>query len=254
MIATRMLRPVTRLLLVAAFSLAHAQQPDAVIRVRLEPFPPLITEQGGGLAVDILRHAEQQLPYRFDIQIMSYSRARFLLERGQADVLGATPAGAESEAFYRYAEELAWRAEMNVDLFVLDPALLAPERRRTLLLGTPLGNGAFLAELTGLPRQNFIETTLPNLVRMLRAGRIDGILFERASTMTAIQEQQLPGVHYQRLLSQPASLAVARTAQGRALKAALDPFFNSEYAQQKLQQYHRYNAMPLRGVVPDLAP
>ena len=208
------------------------------LQVRLEPFPPLVTEEGGGLMVALLKRVASISELRFQIDIVPYSRAKYQLRNGQADIIGPTPAGYESERFYSYAQELGWRLPTAADLFAMDPRYLdLPMPGNEYYVGAPLGNAEFFSELSGVPAERFVESTLPNLVEMLGRGRIQALMFERASTRAYIGQAGLEGVHYRLLTRIPAGLAVRRDEAGNALRARLEALFAQVDKQALLADY-----------------
>mgnify|MGYP000228418302 CR=1 FL=1 len=78
------------------------------VTVGMEPFPPFITEQVTGYSVDMLRAIEKISDLKFDIEIMTYARAKHELEFNRLDIAGHTPKELETKGFYRYAQELDW--------------------------------------------------------------------------------------------------------------------------------------------------
>ena len=219
------------------------------VEVRLEPFPPLVNEDGTGLAIDLLALVAQRSGLEFNIEIMPYSRALFQLRNGEADLIGPVPLGMETAGFYEYARELAWELPTQSDIYVLDPELLPAERLPSLDIGVPLGNAEFFSELLELPVEQFTESSLVNLVQMLATGRIDALLFERASTTETLREQGISGVHYRRVFSIPAGFAVRADEPGQALGQRLDAVFREVDGEAVLEAYQPYLDMPDQGRV-----
>lgn len=228
---------------ISSISLA---EPMAV-QVKLEPFPPLVNSDGSGLAPQLLRHLETLSELRFDIEVMSYSRAKFLLQSGDADLIGPVPIGLESKEFYRDAVELNWQVDTAADLYVMDRKLLDQKTLHELDIGTPLGNARFFADLTGVPARNFVEATLESLVQMLVIGRIDVLLFERASTLSALRDMGVEGAYYRNLITIPAGFAVRSDKNGRQLKVYLDELLRDADISGLLAEYELYMSMPLEG-------
>lgn len=226
-------------------SLAHARD----IRVRLEPFPPLVREDGGGLLVEMLERVAREHELSLDIRILSYSRSKYELRNGEADLIAPVPLGRETGDFYSYARELDWRLDTRADLFSYSPELLDGDDWRARRVGTPWGNAPFFSELTGVELNAFVESSLGSLARMLRSKRIKAVLFERVSTMTTIRELDLEGIHYRNLFRIPAGLAVADTKRGRALQKQLEPLLTNPEELPRFEQYLEYTRLPERGRV-----
>ena len=219
------------------------------IEVRLEPFPPLVNEDGTGLAIDLLMLAAPKAGISFNIEITSYSRAKFQLRNGDADLIGPVPIGMESGGFYEYAQELEWQMPTQCDLFVLDPTLLEDQSLPTLDIGVPLGNAEFFADLLALPAEQFTESSLTNLVQMLATGRISAVLFERAATRAVLKNLDIEGVYYRRMFSIPAGFGVRADAEGRELARRLDELFRAIGDELILSAYQRYLTLPDQGRV-----
>lgn len=223
--------------------------PTEPVEVRLEPFPPLVNSDGTGLAVDLLQLVAAHSDLAFSIQIMPYSRAKFQLRNAQAELIGPVPLGMESHDFYEYAHELDWRLETHADLYVIDEELLVGSALPGLQIGVPFGNAEFFAELTDLPVSQFTESSLVNLVQMLARGRIDALLFERASTFRTLQAQNVVEVHYKRVFSIPAGFAVRDDAAGRVLAEKLDAALERLDYEPLLETYREYLSLPDQGRV-----
>lgn len=238
-----------RWLMALLLALLVAMARAAPIRVYLEPLPPLVNADGTGLTVDMLHGVEKTIGRTFDIHIVSYARAKYQLRNGHADLIGHTPVGKETPEFYRYARELDWQVITKADLFSLDTNKVNGDQWRKDLIGTPLGNAAFLARMSGLPVANFVQSSLPNLVQMLARGHIPVLFFERASTMTTLVRMGVKGVHYRNLYTVPAGLAVARTPAGLALKKRLDAALETEPMPPSFVRYRRIINLPDQGMV-----
>lgn len=233
-------------------TLSHAAELSSEskpLRVSLEHFPPLVNADGSGLAVELLRRVEEISSLRFNIEIMPYSRARHLLHMGQTDVMGPVPLGLEDADFYRDAVELGWYVPTMMDLFVLDPELMAEEKLFDLELGTTLGNRDFLSELSGVSRNRFVETNLENLVQMLLAGRIQGIVFERASTLSTFYRMGVRDVYFRALKRVNAGLAVRADEHGEMLKNTLEPLLEKSASHGLFSTYKLFQRLPKKGVL-----
>lgn len=208
------------------------------IEVRLEPFPPLVTESGGGLTVALLNRVAARSELDFNIEIVPYSRAKYQLRNGQADLIGHTPVGYESDEFYDYAQELDWKLPTAADVFAMEPVWLdLPGGNPDFYVGAPLGNAEFFSEITGVPLDRFVESTLPNLVQMLARGRIQALIFERASTRSYIWEARLEGVHYRMINRIDAGLAVRQGPAGDRLRARLEALIREVNTRELLADY-----------------
>jgi len=241
----RLLGTIVSVMLVSSICFAE----PVTVRVKLEPFPPLVNPDGSGLAPQLLKHLEGLSELRFDIEVMSYSRAKFLLQNGEADLIGPVPVGMESKEFYLDAIELDWQVDTAADLYVMDRKLLDNKALHEFDIGTPLGNARFFAELTGVPARNFVEATLESLVQMLAIGRIDVLLFERASTLSMLGGMDIDDVYYRNLITIPAGFAVRSDNNGRQLKTYLDALLRDADISGLLAEYERYMNMPAEGPV-----
>lgn len=234
------------ILLLGGFSIpASADE----IRVRLEPFPPLIQKDGGGPVVEMLKELADSHDLNLDIRTVAYSRARYQLRNGEADLIGLVPLERETPEFYSYARELDWRLPTRADLFSLAPDRLDDDVWRKGRIGTPWGNAPFFSALTGVDKGQFVESSLPSLVRMLRGGRIDSLLFARVSTMSTLARLDLEGIYYRNLFSIPAGLAVADSRAGRVLQQRLEPLLGDPRKQPRFERYRDYIQLPDKGRV-----
>lgn len=218
------------------------------VEVRLEPFPPLVNEDGSGLAVELLAEVEKVSGLEFNIRIMPYSRAKHEVRMGAADMLGPVPLGKETDEFYEWALELDWHFDTRSDLFVLDAENLHPGKLESMVIGVPRGNSGFFSELTGVPRDRFRESGLTNLARMLATGRVDALLFERASTFDTLARLNIEGVHYRNLFSIPAGFALHRE-HGVELAERLDAALKEIDPSPVTSTYEYFLGLPDQGVV-----
>ncbi|NQZ81494.1 MAG: transporter substrate-binding domain-containing protein [Colwellia sp.] len=221
------------------------------VTVGMEPFPPFVTEQVTGYSVDMLRAIEEISDLKFDIEIMTYARAKHELEFDRIDIVGHTPKSMETKDFYQYAQELDWQISTKSDLFSFDKKHFNIETLQRGSIGTTLGNADFFAEQTGIPRSKFIETaTLNQLVSLLLKHRIDVLIFERVSVMSLLQAQNSRDVFYQTIGEVPASIAVSKTSAGNKLKEKLDQLIKKLDQDKIFAGYLKYSRMPDAGVVP----
>ena len=193
------------------------------ISVGFEPFPPLINVDGSGMVIDMLTTLSADSNIDFDYQIMNYGRAKKDLANKQIQLIGLTPYQLETDKFYEYATELNWHINTHVDFYALDKSFFNVESLPDGSIGTPIGNADFFAEIIKVPTIKFVEvSSLEQLVKMLAAGRLKVILFERVSTMSTLKSLDINQVYYKEMGIVPASLAVANTTKGLKLKDKLD--------------------------------
>lgn len=224
-----------------------------LLSVGLEPFPPLINLDATGLSVTWLRAVAEEAGYRLQIQLMPYSRARLALRMGQVDLIGHTPKGNETPEFYRVAQELDWSVATKLDVFALAAEDLTEERLSASRIGTPLGNANFVSQLTGVPMAQFVEHGLGQLVRMLQLGRIDAIIFERASVITHLQALPATPVFYRLVAEMPAGFALhnTNTQLAHALNAAAHRLSESRLPGEGYFEAHQaFLELPDKGLVP----
>ncbi len=238
----------SRFLILLLFALHWLPLGAQEVEVRLEPFPPLVNEDGSGLAAELLAELEQASGLKFNIRIMPYSRAKHEVRMGAADMLGPVPLGKETDEFYGWARELDWHFDTRSDLYALEPENLDPDNLEALIIGVPRGNGEFFSELTGVPVDQFRESSLTNLARMLATGRVDALLFERASTFDTLSRLGIEGVHYRNLFSIPAGFAV-HGENGRELAEELDVMLGEIDSLSVTSAYQRFLELPDEGVV-----
>ena len=233
--------------LIFSFTSLYAE----VIKVGLEPFPPLITEEGKGFSVKMLRAMEKISDIRFKIKIMPYNRAKVELKKGIKNLIGHTPYQLETKEFYVYAQELNWSINAPLDIYSMDKGNLHPDKFKTLKkIGTPRGNEGFFSEVYGIPIEQFYSSgDIGSLLKMMKKGRIDIFLFERASTMTKIQEIGIKNVFYRNIDIIPASFGVRKDKQGTELKRKLDVLIKKVDQQQIFYEHLKYSNLPKSGIV-----
>lgn len=220
------------------------------IEVGLEPLPPLIVDESTGLSVQLLKEVEKISDLTFSIKIMPYNRAKAGLKSGKLSLMGHTPHGQEVEAFYAYAQELEWSVPTNLDIFATDKNRLKPEVYKTLEpIGTPRGNKEFIAEVFGIPVDNFYEGSIDNLLKMLKMGRIEAFAFERASTMSTIKDLNLDGIYYKHGFDISAGFAVPADSSGTRLKEKLDSLIKKVDQEAIFKEYLDYMSLPKTGEV-----
>lgn len=248
----RCLSPLLVMLLTMAlvFSLPVKAVAREVI-VGLEPLPPLVTKGKTGLTIDFLRQIEKHSALSFNIYILPYNRAKRNLRTGTIHLMGHTPFQVETQEFYTFAQELDWSLHTIADMYALQPEKLQPEYYKVKgTIGTPRGNEAFFAELYNIPVENFFPYgDIESLIKMLRAKRIDLFMFERVSSMTAIQTIKLPRVYYRQMDTIPVSLAVQKTPEGTQLKKILESTIRLLDEEKIFAEYLKYQEMPATGVI-----
>ncbi len=236
--------------LVAFFVIMSQHALAETVKVGLEPLPPLITEDGKGYTIAMLRAIEQVSELEFDIQIMIYERAKKSLKDGSVDIMGHTPYQSEVKSFYTYAQEINWSVPAVCDFYARDKAVLNNPKQHQL--GTPRGNGGFFSELLGIPMEQFYEARLENLLKMLYKGRssVEVFIFERGSTMSTIKKLQLTDVYYADAeLNLRASLAVGKSNKGYRLKNILEASILKIDHDKVFRTYNYYLNMPKSGKV-----
>ncbi len=220
------------------------------VHVGIEPFPPLIEENGQGDIISMLTAIEKISDLKFFFHVMNYARAKKELEKQKLDLIGLTPQGYESPEFYYYATDIKWSVDAKVDLYALDKLALNTNNISDHSIGTLRGNADFFSMLLNIPRNKFVEvSSLFQLIKMLEKKRLDVITFERASTMSTLNELKIPHVFYKRVAKIPASFAVNKTTKGLALKKKIDLLLRNINTNQYFKAYQYYQALPDTGKV-----
>ena len=223
------------------------------VRVGLEYFPPLIIDKERGYTVLMLKEIEKNSDLQFDISIMTYARAKAELKAKRVDLIGHTPLAQEVPEFYSYAVELDWSILTKLDLFSKTSEFVYPDEFKTLKsIGVPIGNKDFFAGLLGIAPGKIKEyTDLTRMVRLLGMGRLEGVVFERASIMRTIEKHKIEGIHYRMAMPNllPAGLAVQNSAAGSVLREKLDALLAKLNTQKYFGGYLKYLSLPDRGVV-----
>ncbi|MGM0563086.1 MAG: substrate-binding periplasmic protein [Pseudomonadota bacterium] len=215
-----------------------------LVRVGLEPFPPLINADGSGYTIDVLRAIEKRTGAEFDIRIMSYRRAKIELKKGNIDLLGHTPWRAEQRDFYRYAQELQFRIPARIALFSLEEQFLELDELGKGRLGTPTGNADFMAEVIDAGLPSFTEAPLESLIDMLALGRIDAIVFAKGPVLKTLKQEDSELSPLSRVLVDDiyAGLAVQRTRRGDRLEKKLNTALKQIDLVALLEPYREYLA------------
>jgi polar amino acid transport system substrate-binding protein len=221
------------------------------IKVGLEPMPPLIIDENSGYTVKLLKEIEKKSDLKFDIQIMTYSRATLDLSKGRLDLIGHTPKNKETKEFYDFAQELDFFIKTCTDLYTTKSININNIALKEIpVIGTPLGNKEFFSSMLSIPIENFKEGAIENLFKMLSAGRIDAFLFERASSMTTVKNLKLKNIYYTLIDGDlDASLAVKNDKNGSILKKRLDEEIKKINLNKLFKDYYKYTNLPKKGYV-----
>jgi polar amino acid transport system substrate-binding protein len=255
---------VITFILLALFSLETLANNNK-ITVGLEPFPPLVNEDGSGFVIDMLNGLQDNSALTFNYQIMTYARAKRELKRRRINIIGLTPKDSETQKFYQFAQELSWHFDTTVDLYSTSPTHFDINNLPERSIGTLIGNADFFAELAQVPREKFIEVgSLTQLIMMMARGRIKVIIFERVAMMSTIKSLQndlrtkIPAeinspespqkIYYKKFKIIAASLAVAKSETGDLLKKQLDELL-SENTSQYFKKIAPYAKLPNSGVI-----
>lgn len=237
------------LLITLLFTFSMAGHAECIF-VELEPFPPVINEDGSGILPEMLKAIETTTTFSFQITIATYARAKKDLLDGKVKLIGLTPKGNESDSFYQSAVELDWFFQATVDIYAQNSDNLKLTNLPENSIGTLSGNADFMAMVTNIPREKFIEvSSLEQLAKLIVKNRIRAAIFERASMMSTINRLQLANIHYNKLLSIPAGLAVKNTPAGQTLKKQLDNALQTLNKQAYLAPLLNYNQLANSGVV-----
>lgn len=186
---------------------SYAHEPPPTLRAGLEPFPPLITEQKTGYSIDWLREVAKAAGFELKIQIMPYSRAKSALMSGQVDIIGHTPNGLETDAFYTFATELEHTVLTRLDAVSQSQEDTRQDQLGLVYVGTPFGNASFISALLELSEDRFVEGTLPNIIDMMLSRRINTVVFDRAAIFTEMQKHE-GSVYYREVQQIDAGFAV----------------------------------------------
>jgi polar amino acid transport system substrate-binding protein len=225
---------------------AYAQD----IHIGLEPFPPIVNENGQGYAVDMFKAIENISDLKFHFHTMNYARAKKELKKQRLDVIGLTPQGFETKDFYQYAEDIDWFVVAKVDLFSFDKKYFNTRLLTKQSIGTLRGNADFFSEVLNIPRDKFIEVnSLSQLTQMLQRKRLNVITFERASTMSTIEKLGITSVYYQKVAEIPASFAVYKNDKGKKLKTKIDILLSKIKSKNYFGSYFHYQKLADTGLI-----
>jgi len=228
----------------------HSQTKSQEINVGLEPFPPMINNDGSGFAINMLNALTEDDGLQFNFQLMTYARAKKELKNNRIDLIGLTPKDYETSEFYQYATELNWSFKTTVDLFSTSVNLLNINNLPDRSIGTLSGNAEFFSEKVNLNKEKFVEVaSLEQLVQMMVKGRLKLVVFERVSMMSTIKELKIKNIYYKKFAVLSASLAVANNPQGIALKTKLDNLLSQNDSKQFLAEFSRFTNLSDEGMV-----
>jgi len=220
------------------------------IHIGVEPFPPIISEDGTGYAMDMFKAIEAISELKFHFHVMNYARAKKELKNNSLDIIGLTPKGYETADFYQFAEDLQWSIPAKVDLFTLNTDFLNIKALPEQSIGTLRGNADFFSEVLDIPRNKFVEiSSLAQLVQMLERKRLNVITFERAATMSTLERFEVTDVYYQNVAQIPASFAVHKSESGKKLKDKIDSLLKRVKSDHYFADYFRYQKLPDNGKV-----
>lgn len=220
------------------------------VHIGLEPFPPIVNEDGQGYAIDMFKAIEVISDLKFHFHIMNYARAKKELQKQSLDMIGLTPQGYETKDFYQYSEDINWSVTAKVDLFTLEKKYFNIQLLPKQSIGTLRGNADFFSELLNIPRDKFIEiSSLTQLTKMLQRKRLKMITFERASTMTTIKKLDISGVYYKKVAEIPASFAVYKNNKGLKLKAKIDRLLSQVKSKSYFLSYFKYQKLTDTGLI-----
>ncbi len=224
------------------------------LQVYLEPFPPLVSEQGQGLINQLFSKIEQISDIRFDIHIATTSRIRENLDNGTADLGGPFALVEEELGLMRNAViPLKIKFLVKNDIYSTKEINTNIQHFKTLKrVGVPFGDEAFVAQLVGISAQQVHLQKLDNLCLMLAKGRIDALAFERGAAMSCIQKFQLENIYYRRhpIDDIPVGLVISDTIRGAKIKEKLDRLIETIDMKEALKRYYYFLNLPDHGTVP----
>lgn len=222
---------------------------DQIVTAAMEPFPPLINEDGSGYTIDMLKKIEGTSDLKFSITIMNYARAKILLRTNKVDLIAHTPYRLEEPDFYDYAQELTWKIDVISDLYAMSEDKF--KAIANLKIGIPRGNEDFAAGVLGIPKEHFYVGRIENLLKMLQAGRIDVFWFERVSTMTTLKRLGITKVYYKRIPDYPVpvGIAVAKNSKGTILRHTLEQALAASKWQENFKNNLQFNQYSAEGLI-----
>lgn len=220
-----------------------------IVKVAVEPFPPLIVDDKSGYTIELLRKVEAISDIEFKITVVPWVRAKRMLKTGVYDMIAHSAPQAEGEDFYTYAEELNWKKEVCSDIYSMKQGNI--DNFKNILVGVPRGGEDAAHELAGIPFKNIWSGDLENLFKMLEKGRIDAFWYERGSSMSTIKQLKLNGIFYKKLPEESlfAGIAVQKNEKGLALKEKLDKLIEAVDHDSIFREYDTFLKMPNTGVL-----
>lgn len=194
-------------------------------KVGLEPFPPIVNENSGGLTEELLKKAEAKMTdVKFEFVHAPYKRLKKSLLEDDVQLIGHTPYGSEVQSFYKYAEELDWSYPVCAEFVFTNPKFLK-DFKSIGKIGTLVGNKGFLKELKGAQDLDIFEhVSMLSLVKMLEMGRIDAIWFPRFVINHYLEQHPVGKVYRKSFPERPLGigLAVRKDKEGKKLRSVLE--------------------------------
>ncbi len=225
-----------------------------VIKAYFEPFPPIITARGEGILGQLFTEIEQRSDFRFQINIATAHRIRTLIKHGDADLIGLFAISPpELNLIPTSVIPLAITFQVKNDIYATKAGNLEINTFKALpRIGVPYGNARFVADLVGISDNQVYQQNMDNLCKMLAAGRIDALTFERGAAMSCIEKHKLEKIHYRLHPQHPVivGLLLQDTPQGRRLKDRLDAIIATIDLESKMKKYNYYLNLPDSGTVP----
>jgi polar amino acid transport system substrate-binding protein len=176
----RRVAPILLLLFVLTPTPSPAQ--DGVLRVALDPFPPwkYLNRIGEpcGMDVDLIDMLALRMGLRVEYAMYPFSRALYLLEYGDADMMSGVLRRKEREAYLHYLEP-PYKDHSDKAFYLLrgrGRLLQTYEDLHDLRVGTQIGTRYFPA-FDHDPKIDKVDTNSFELnLRMLLANRVDAVI------------------------------------------------------------------------------
>jgi polar amino acid transport system substrate-binding protein len=176
----RRLAPILLLLLMLSPSPSTAE--DGVLRVALDPFPPwkYLNRIGEpcGMDVDLIDMLAQRMGLKVEYSMYPFSRALYLLEYGDADMMSGVLRRTEREAYLHYLEP-PYKDHSDKAFYLLrgrGRLLQTFEDLHDLRVGTQIGTSYF-PEFDHDPKIAKVAARSFELnLRMLQANRVDAVV------------------------------------------------------------------------------
>lgn len=192
------------------------------VHIGLEPFPPLITEDGKGMTVDMLKEVEKLSDFKFVFTVAPYKRLKQGLLKENYDLIGHTPFEDEVPAFYKQAVELDWSYPVCTEFLYISDFKDLDHRP---VVGTLDGNKEFLESFEGMKNYDIFEhVDMAALLKMLKNKRVDAVWFGRPVLNHYLNEVKIPNVKRKTFPSRPLSvgLAVRKSVKGARIKKQIE--------------------------------